>query len=220
MRAHYNRIHQQATQAQTGLTALPSDLVRLMLSFLNGRAIPSLLSVSHTARWLCACVYELNLPPCVDNVRFLSAFISLASLDLSWCQLSDVSPLFSLASLTLLNLRGCAQLSDVSPLSSLTSLAYLNLSWCDQLIDVSPLSSLISLTSLDLGRCFQLSNVSPLSSLTSLTSLDLHWCDQLSNVSPLSSLTSLTSLDLRACLQVNNVSALALLPQLIIYYQR
>ena len=49
---------------KSGLTALPSDLARLLLSFLPGRAIPSLLGVRHTARWLCTCLHELDLSSC------------------------------------------------------------------------------------------------------------------------------------------------------------
>jgi hypothetical protein len=53
------------------LTALPSALARLLLSFLPGRAIPSLLGVSHTARRLCAYLYELNLSSCNELVPLL-----------------------------------------------------------------------------------------------------------------------------------------------------
>ena len=50
-----------STKNLSGLTVLPSDLARLLLSFLPGRAIPSLLRVSHTVRRLCACLHELDL---------------------------------------------------------------------------------------------------------------------------------------------------------------
>ena len=56
--------HQKAAQAHAGLVALPSALARLLLRFLPGRAIPSLLGVSHTARRLCAYLYELNMSSC------------------------------------------------------------------------------------------------------------------------------------------------------------
>ena len=74
----YNITHQQAAEAQPGLVALPSALVRLLLSFLPGRAIPSLLGVSHTARRLCACLHELDLSSCekLDDVRFVSSLVS------------------------------------------------------------------------------------------------------------------------------------------------
>ena len=209
--AKYNLTLQQAAQAPPGLVALPSALARLLLSFLPGRAIPSLLGVSHTARRLCACLHKLNLSWCekLDDVRFVSSLVKLRTLYLSCCRrLSDATPLSSLTSLTSLNLRLCYQLSDVSPLSSLTSMTSLDLSECGQLSDVSPLSSLTSLTSLNLNYCYQLSDVSPLSSLTSLTSLDMSGCSQLSDLSPLSFLNSLTHLDLRACLELSDVSTI------------
>jgi hypothetical protein len=130
MLAHYNRIHQQATQVQKCLTALPSDLARLLLSFLPGRDIPNMLSVSHTARRLCACLHELDLSRSreLNGVRFLSSLVRLRTLDLSYCcRLNNVSPLSSLTYLTSLNLGRCGQLNDVSPLSALTSLTSLDL---------------------------------------------------------------------------------------------
>ena len=106
----FNLTHQQIVQAQAGLVVLPSVLARLLLSFLPGRAIPSLLSVSHTARQLCACLYELNLSLSreLDDVGFVSSLVRLRTLNLLDCsaQLVDVSPLSSLPSLKALYL-GC-----------------------------------------------------------------------------------------------------------------
>ena len=91
--------------------ALPSVLARLLLRFLPGQAIPSLLSVSHTARRLCACLHDLDLSSCeeLDEVKFLSSLVSLRTLDLLDCseQIVDVSPLSSLISLKALHL-GCS----------------------------------------------------------------------------------------------------------------
>ena len=55
-------------QAQASLVALPTTLARLLLSFLPGRAIPSLLGVSHMTRRLCACLRELDLSSCEEGV--------------------------------------------------------------------------------------------------------------------------------------------------------
>ena len=102
-------IYPQVAQSQAGLAALPSDLARLLLSFLHGRSIPSLLGVSQSARQMCVCIYGLDLSRCdkLDDVRFLSSLVRLRILDLSGCskQLVDVSPLSSLTSLTTLYLR-------------------------------------------------------------------------------------------------------------------
>jgi len=53
--------------------ALPSTLARLLLSFLPGQAIPNLLGVSHAARWLCACLHDLDMSLCrdFDDFEFL-----------------------------------------------------------------------------------------------------------------------------------------------------
>ena len=83
-----------------GLVTLPSALARLLGSFLPGRAIPSMLGVSHTARWLCACLHEVDISSCreLDDVKFVSTMVRLRTLDLRDCseQFVDVSPLSSL----------------------------------------------------------------------------------------------------------------------------
>ena len=87
-----NHTNQQAAQAQPGLVTWTSDLARLLMSFLPGRAIPSLLGGSHTARRLCAYLYELDLSSCKEGdngVRTLSSLRSLQQLDLSSCGISD-----------------------------------------------------------------------------------------------------------------------------------
>ena len=104
IQAKYNLTHQHVAQAQPGLVALPFALAPLLLSFLSGRAILSLLGVSHTSRQLCTCLHKLDLSSCeeLDDVSFVLSLVRLRTLDLSDCseQLVDVSPL---SSLTLLN---------------------------------------------------------------------------------------------------------------------
>src|SRR5262249_22252485 len=65
-------------------------------------------------------------------------------------QLSDLSPLASLAQLTTLYLWNCPQLSDLSPLASLTQLTLLDLRNCKQVSGITPLAGLSHLTTLDL----------------------------------------------------------------------
>jgi internalin A len=151
----------------------------------------------------------------LTDVSGLAGLTSLTSLNLSACdQLTDVSVLARLTSLTSLDLAICKQLTDVSVLASLTSLTSLDLSGWEQLTDVSVLASLTSLSSLSLSGCRQLTDVSGLAGLTSLSSLDLRECRQLTDVSGLAGLTSLTSLDLAFCKQLTDVSVLARLTSL------
>ena len=119
-------------------------------------------------------------------------------------QISDLTPLSSLTSLTELHLDN-NQISDLMPLSSLTSLTWLGFDY-NQISDLMPLSSLTSLTSLDLGNN-QIRDLSPLSSLTSLNELSLY-NNQISDLSSLSSLTGLTFAYL-AGNQVNDLSSLS-----------
>ena len=74
------------------------------------------------------------------------------------------------------------QISDISPLQNLTSLTWLRL-WVNQITDISPLQNLTSLTELHLGNN-QISDISPLENLTSLTRLELEK-NQISDISPL-----------------------------------
>jgi internalin A len=148
---------------------------------------------------------KLSLSEChlLTDISSPASLTSLQSLDLSWCNLRDVSPLAGLTSLQSLNFSECRQLSgNLSPLAGLTSLQALKLSWCEQLSsDLSPLAGLTSLQSLDLSFCHQLSgDLSPLAGLTALETLDLAGCEQLGgDLCPLVSLTSLQTLDLCYC---------------------
>ncbi|MCJ7808381.1 MAG: leucine-rich repeat domain-containing protein, partial [Dehalococcoidia bacterium] len=93
----------------------------------------------------------------------------LTHLDLVYNQISDISPLSSLTSLTELYLHH-NPISDISPLSSLTNLTHLDLVY-NQISDISPLSSLTSLTELYLiGN--QISDIEPLVNNPGLSSGD------------------------------------------------
>ena len=137
MQGKHNLTHQHVAQAQPGLVALPFALAPLLLSFLSGRAILSLLGVSHTSRQLCTCLHKLDLSSCeeLDDVSFVLSLVRLRTLDLSDCseQLVDVSPLSSLTLLNALYL-GCKhsfchrQLADVYPFWS-GSVRNLAVSW-------------------------------------------------------------------------------------------
>ncbi|MDZ4751415.1 MAG: leucine-rich repeat domain-containing protein, partial [Flavobacteriales bacterium] len=94
------------------------------------------------------------------NIRYLR---------MSFCIISDVSPLKELNSLQSLNF-GRNQVSDLSPLKELKSLQSLDFSG-NQVSDLSPLKELNSLQSLDF-KVNQVSDVSPLKELNSLQSLD------------------------------------------------
>ena len=143
----------------------------------------------------------------ISDLTGLEHCTDLKHLDLSWNnQISDISPLSNLTSLTYLELTG-TQISDITTLSDLTSLIYLGLVG-NQISDISALSNLTSLTSLWLGGN-QISDISALSNLTSLTSLGLE-CNQISDISAISNLTSLTYL----ALERNQISDIPVLSNL------
>ncbi len=139
----------------------------------------------------------------ITSLAGLEYGLNLEMVDIDGNQVSDLSPLAALTSLTRLR-SSDNQISDISPLASLTNLTGLDLG-SNRISDISPLSGLANLTSLDLSSN-QMSDISPLSGLTNLTSLDLS-SNQVSDVSPLSGLTNLTRLWLGGN-QISDISPL------------
>ena len=133
----------------------------------------------------------------ISNLSPLSDLTSLTKLNLAGNSISDISPLSNLTHLTELDIQSNSIL-DVSPLSNLTGLTSLDLE-LNSILDVSPLSNLTGLTSLDISRN-NMSDLSHLSGLIHLKHLSL-WGNSISDVSPLSNLTGLTSLELH----INNI---------------
>jgi Leucine-rich repeat (LRR) protein len=118
-------------------------------------------------------------------------------------QVSDISPLANLTSLTVLHL-GYNRINDISPLANLSNLTWLDLAH-NQIGDIYPLASLNKLTDLNLAHN-QISDVSPLVNLTNLMGLKLDE-NQISDISPLASLTNMVVLHLQAN-QISDISPL------------
>ena len=122
--------------------------------------------------------------------------------------MSDLSPLASLASLSGLTELHVGlyldknNISDISPLSALTELTKFNILYLDKnnISDISLLAELTQLSALGLNNN-NISDVSPLAGLTGLSDLGLN-NNNISDISPLTELTKLWTLDLR----VNNIS--------------
>lgn len=123
--------------------------------------------------------------------------------------ISDLSPLFTLSKLKILNLSGAA-ISNVSTLAGLTQLRKLDLR-LSSIRDISALGQLIQLTDLDLSQT-SVSDISALAALTQLKRLNLGRTT-VSDVSPLTALKALTDLNLDST-AVLDVSPLAGLTQL------
>lgn len=118
---------------------------------------------------------------------------SLAQLDLSTSQISDISPLQSLTTITRLKLIN-NQITDITPLKSLTNLTELNLSY-NRVEDVTPLQSLENLNLLNLSYN-RVEDVTPLQSLKKLNELNLD-SNQVTDISSLQPLDRLTYLFIR-----------------------
>jgi len=118
---------------------------------------------------------------------------NLEVLKLSRNQISDLTPLSGLTSLTVLFLYDNKRISDLTPLSKLTNLTNLSL-YDNRISDLSPLSNLTNLARLNLNDN-KISDLSSLKNLVNLTELGLRY-NQVSDLKPLSGLTNLKKLSL------------------------
>ena len=138
---------------------------------------------------------------------------NVTHLGLGMNQISDITPLQSLKSLTVLFLLD-NPIDDITPLLSLTNLTALTIGstrWLIEISDLTPLQSLINLSELNLFPS-QISDITPLASLTNLTSLRIIY-NPISDITPLQSLTNLTTLELFDN-QINDITPLQSLTSL------
>ena len=166
----------------------------------------------------------------INDLTGLQFATDLNGLELAWNQVSDLSPIAGLQSLTrlvlferlitditalkdLTNLTTLAvhlsQVSDLSPLAGLTKLEGMIFGG-SKILDLTPLTSLTNLKRLAIGG--EISDISPLAELTGLNLLSLSRND-ISDVSPLAGLTGLNRLDLSVN-DISDVSPLARLADL------
>lgn len=87
----------------------------------------------------------------------------ITEVDLSWADVTDISPLAALTELRSLNLLNNLDLTDITPLAKLSKLTDLNLSGT-LVKNIKPLSALTELRSLILD-CEELRDISPLEGL-------------------------------------------------------
>jgi hypothetical protein len=141
--------------------------------------------------------WQPEIPPetRIKDLHGLESFKNLEMLDLSFHDISDISPLAGLTKLTSLSLGGNT-VADLSPLSGLTDLKWLTI-FNSQAEDYSPLENLTNLEGLMAGDS-TISDVSVLSGLTNLNRLSLVRAG-VSDVSPLAGLTNLRALYLEGC---------------------
>ncbi|MBC6296159.1 LPXTG cell wall anchor domain-containing protein [Listeria sp. FSL L7-1517] len=128
----------------------------------------------------------------IQNLEGMQYLNNIQTLDLSYCQISNITPLANLTSLTSLKLTGNL-LSDITPLTNLNNLTTLNLS-VNQINDISPLANLTKLSALGLYMN-EVSNISALANLTDLKVINLG-VNQVNDISALANLSDLTTLTL------------------------
>jgi internalin A len=142
----------------------------------------------------------------VKDLTGIECCTNLTSLYLTWCNISDFSPLAGLTNLEVLYLCHFeVKISNVSFLSELSDMRELYLT-DNEVSDIRPLADLTNLTLLDLSKN-QISDISPLARLRKLQGLRLDE-NQIQNISPLAGLNSLTELFLGRN-QISSISGLS-----------
>lgn len=174
-----------------------------------------LIEVDHGRRLTRAQVRLINSVTSIkwDNVNELPKSIrslkALKKLNLHNAQVSDISVLIGMSSITDLNLSN-TKVRDISALRGLTSLVNLNLSRTE-VNDIRPLRDLTSLRSINISFT-KVNSISALYKLTGLNSLSLSET-RVRDISVVRTMPLLTDLNLRMT-QVNDISAISELKQL------
>jgi Leucine-rich repeat (LRR) protein len=123
--------------------------------------------------------------------------IDTKTLDLSYSDIVDLTPISKLRSLETLILSDCTEVTDLSPLAGLAGLRFLNL-YRTGIQDLSPLAGLTGLVMLSLWNCTGIRDLSPLAALDRLDRLYLEGCTGVTDLSPIVGL-SLGTLYLMGC---------------------
>jgi Leucine-rich repeat (LRR) protein len=150
----------------------------------------------------------------ISDITGLEYAINLSMLSLRQNNISDLSPLQNLVSLTTLFLDNNYIISDIQPLANLTNLSYLGLS-NNNVTDISSLQNAYDLISLTMNNN-QVADISPLQNHFLLDYL-LMGNNQVSDISALHNITSLTTLYLHGN-QIQDISALSNLVNLLDLY--
>jgi hypothetical protein len=131
-------------------------------------------------------------PKWLRDIVGIDFMADVVEVNLTFTQVSDVTPLAGLTSLQELTLIN-TPVSDLTPLAGLTNLQKLDL-WGAPVSDLTPLAGLTNLQELDLAIT-PVSDVTPLAGLTNLQELRLS-STQVSDLTPLAGLTNLQVLRL------------------------
>ena len=217
---HFLVLHPIAT-AQT--VDFPDPNLRAALEVALGKAVGNGITQAEMASLESFYAFESG----IQDLTGLEFAVNLKELRLGLNEISDLSALKGLTSLSVLDLHRNRKISDLSPLGGLTQLTWLSLRG-NKIVDVSPLKGLKSLTYLHIGYN-KISDAAPLQTLTNLTSLNLDANrmlevsvlkglinltnlavddNQISDVSPLQDLTNLQFLNLNDNRKISDVSPL------------
>ncbi len=145
----------------------------------------------------------------VRDLRGLEHCTQIQSLEIAYCQCSDIHPVAPLTNLTTLVLLH-STIQDITPVGGLTRLERLMIKM-GEVKDISPVKSLTALQRLDLAQN-QITDLTPVTKLTSLIGLGLGR-NQITDISPVAGLTQLVEIDV-SYNPVGDISVLAGLPWL------
>ena len=135
----------------------------------------------------------------VRDIEWMKNLTALKNLYLQHNEISDLTPLSGLKSLTKLNLAyNTLEDDDLNALENLTNLTELSLYGLKKITDVSPLASLSKLTYLHLGYNSKLKSIKSLTGLKKLKSLRILKTN-ISDISYFKNFAALEKLDISGC---------------------
>jgi Leucine-rich repeat (LRR) protein len=135
----------------------------------------------------------------INSLKGIEHCKNLKTLNLSYKDNEDITPLLALINLESLKLTDNKSLKDISPLKNLVNLKYLDLSGCTSISSVEPLSGLTALTYLNLDSDENMSGYHVLSKLVNLEKLYIYKMasDENGDISFLSQMINLNILSIR-----------------------
>jgi|GEM_PF-5411171 len=177
-----------------------ADMAMLVFLMANDKGISDLTGLEYAINLQVLSLRKNNLSDLTPIQNLLS--LSVLLLDHNY-NLSNIQPLSGLIYLTELTLSNNI-ISDISALQNMYALSNLNMNK-NQVADISPLQNHFQLQTLILGNN-QISDISVLHNLTSLTTLYLH-VNQIQDISALSNLVNLIDLYITTN-QISDISSL------------
>ncbi|CAN1811395.1 Disease resistance protein L6 [Linum perenne] len=156
------------------------------------------------------CCMVISDCPSIADLEGLGCLVGLERLELEGCDSVEIlpSPLWKLAKMKTLILKGNPRFRELRSIWHLSSLLNLDISRCDSLKRLLNLSRLKNLKSIRVDSCKGLTELTGLEGLESLEVLEVTSCVSVNKLSNLSTLKKLKQLKIEYCSELSEVTGL------------